>query len=429
MLKVKSININKEGKRIDYSYSCKGNTNKYFEENNPFFAEYDIDIHEVPESILIIPFLANMIQISWYVGFDVYINEIDEEFYNSLNFIKEKFIESHPEIKSKSSTLHFSKLVKNNYQATRTAMLFSGGVDALATYFRHYETIPDLITAHGADIELDDTEQWNTLVNINEKEELLKDNKKLYVKSNFTTFYTYKVNTLLGLKWWAYVQHGLGLNGILAPLSFVRGYKLQYIASTYTDQTDFSWGSSPEIDNHLKWGNTGVVHDAYELKRQDKVDLIISKLNELDKKINIRVCYSILNTSVNCSKCEKCYRTIMGIILMNDNPNLYGFNVSQNVYNQILSLFNGGFESMGVQYFWTEIYDKIKEEKEFYVFENKQLEQVKINELRDLIELNIKSGLKEKSSSDKFKQKIINTFPKLFRSYIKFRTERIKKKK
>lgn len=421
-LKILSIRII-DGKKIEYNYSIDDGIKKYFNLNDPFYVEYDVDISNVPESILVIPFLANIAPIAWFAGFDIIADVVDETFYTSLHTIKNVFLENYPSIKNLTSNLKAKKLERKSYTNNSIALLFSGGVDAYTTYLRHYSKKPDLITIHGADVELKDELQWNRVIEINRSETLLDDNRKLYLKSNLRTFYNHNVDLLLPeLGWWGKIQHGLALNGIIAPLSIVRYYSYVYIASSYTDNVSIKWGSAPEIDNNIAWGSTKVVHDGYEMKRQEKVDYIINTTHKLNKTINLRVCYSTSNTSINCCKCEKCYRTIIGIILANENPNKYGFAVTENVYDKILTMFSKGFSSQGMQYFWWEILQKIETENAFFVFKDEEIELNKMNGIKLLIKKNINNGIIEKTKWSIIKYKVQNMFPELFNFYLKVRT-------
>ena len=227
MLKIDKVKYSDSGKKINYLYRYSKGISKYFNSKESFYCHYDIDVSEISESIAIIPFLANIAPIAWFAGFSIELNEVDKDFIEALEIIKNEFSNDYPNIDFSCSKIQAKKLVKNNYVATESAMLFSGGVDAYATYFRHYKENPDLITVHGADVEIEDVKQWNRVVQLNENEELLKKNIKHYIKSNLRDFYSHKVDLLLpDLGWWGKVQHGLALNGLIAPISVVNNYCL-----------------------------------------------------------------------------------------------------------------------------------------------------------------------------------------------------------
>ncbi len=421
MFKVNKISISRS--TVNYQYTYDNDISKYFNKSESFYVNYyDQDISKINESILVIPLLSNILTIAWFVGFDIYVDEIDMVFYNSLDNLKLEFEKSYPSIREKKVKIFYNKLIENNVEANKSAMLFSGGVDAYATYFRNVHLNLDLITILGADVRIEDKKQWNTVVSLNENERLLNKNSKFYIESNLRTFYTYKVDLLLNdLGWWGKVQHGLALNGILAPLSIINGYSTIYIASSYTDNIEIAWGSTPQIDNAIQWAKTKINHDGYELKRQQKVEQIVSFVSKIQGNLNLRVCYSELNNGINCSKCEKCYRTILGIILSKGNPLDFGFEVNSSVYDSVLNKFASGFGSKGAQYFWWEINEKIKQNKDFHVFQNKFLEQNKLLNVSQLIDSNIKKGPIKTSGLLRIKHKIQNKFPVLLKYYLKIR--------
>jgi hypothetical protein len=75
--------------------------------------------------------------IAWFAGFDVHVNEVDDVFYKSLETIKEEFSRNFSQIDLLKGNLVTKNKIKNQYHLDKTAMLFSGGVDAYTTYFRN----------------------------------------------------------------------------------------------------------------------------------------------------------------------------------------------------------------------------------------------------------------------------------------------------
>ncbi len=382
-LKLRQISYSDNGTKINYDYIADGQVQKFFDKNQLFYSKYLVDVSTVPDSIAIIPFLSNMLPIAWYAGFTIEVEEVDEDFYQAQELLKTEFAKRNTP-QSFGGQLVAKRLVKNNSSGSKTAMLFSGGVDAYATYIRIYEEKPDLITLLGADIEINDQDQWNDFAGFIENEELLKDNHKEYIETNLRDFYTYQVELLLNdIGWWGKVQHGLALIGSIAPLAYIHNYGAVYIASSYTDHIDIDWGSTPEIDEKITWASgLKVIHDGYELKRQDKVDLIAGFASVTDTKFKLRVCYSEKRTEFNCSICEKCFRTILGLILNGKNPNDYGFNVDETIYDKFYEVLDIGGASKGVRYFWWELMEKAKNSDDFYVFSDKETEIKQINDIR-----------------------------------------------
>ncbi len=423
MLKLKNINLEDDGKKVVYNYEASNDIQKYFNLKDLFYAKYDIDVSKVPNSILVIPFLSNMLPIAWFAGFDIEVESLDADFYEAIKLIKIEFEKQFLDY-NLTGDLIAKQLVENKIEGQNTAMLFSGGVDAYATYIRAYDKTPDLVTILGADIEIEDQSQWNDFTNFVENEKLLQKNKKQYIETNVRSFYTYQVELLLkDIGWWGKVQHGLSLIGSLAPISYINSYSGIYIASSYTEQIDIAWGSTPQIDEKISWASIKVFHDGYELKRQDKVDLITKFSTDTDSNFKLRVCYSERRDGFNCSSCEKCYRTILGIILNGKNPNNYGFNVDEHVYAGIFETLNIGGASRGMQYFWWELMEKAKTTKSIFTFNDEALEKIQLDRIRNgeihnLLEDKIKNS---NGFTDKVKFIVRNKFSAIYRLYKKIR--------
>ncbi|MHA7059199.1 hypothetical protein ACWGOQ_0018375 [Aquimarina sp. M1] len=423
-LKLQSIRYSEDGRKINYEYLIGANIQKLFVEKESFYTKYQIDVSTTPASIAVIPFLSNVLPIAWFAGFTIEVDEVDEDFYNAQEKIKKEFVKR-DHSRNLKGTLFAKKRVKNSLAGSKSAMLFSGGVDAYATYIRIYDQKPDLVTLHGADIAINDRDQWNDFTEFIENENLLQDNNKEYIETNLRDFYTYQVELLLkDIGWWGKVQHGLALVGSIAPLSYVNKYSSVYIASSYTDHIDIDWGSTPAIDEKITWGSEfKVFHDGYELKRQDKVDLISKFASEKNKRFRLRVCYSEKRTEFNCSYCEKCFRTILGLMLNNQNPNEYGFKVDSTVYDKIYQILHIGSGSKGVKYFWWELMEKAKNVDTFYVFDDFEIETKQMNDFRNgkvdrLLEEKINNANK---GSNRLKFIIRNRFPWLQKLYRKLK--------
>lgn len=434
---VNSIEMTGAGTRISYEYEVSDDIKKYFK--TPFFIEYDCSVAEVPESILIIPLLANILPISWLAGFDITINTLDRQFYQAALDIKAVFIKEFPEILNHSSSLMVNQLVDNTAayhrdKVKKDALLFSGGVDAYASYFNHQQDDMDLILIQGADIPLNDSKQWATAKKNINNEVILQQNHKHYIAMNCRDFYTYRVKELVyGGGWWGKVQHGLTLTCAVAPLAYKKGYHSLYIAATDTIGFQVFWGSMPDIDNNVRWAGTQVVHDGYHMHRLDKVESIIQNAERLEKNVNLRVCYSELNNGLNCNKCEKCYRTIFALTLFGRNPNHFGFAVDGSVYTHIEALWAKGFANEGVRYDWAPMLSLLSADNlyqfaghnhntERHSAEQHNTERHSAERLKDSLKVALDAPITETDSKvDKGKRAIIATFPKTFKSYLKIR--------
>ena len=114
--------------------------------------------------------------------------------------------------------------------------------------------------------------------------------------------------------------------------AFVLAYEFNvskiYIASSFTlGQFDIGC-SDPRTDMALKCAGMSVVHDGYEISRQQKVEYLVSVQKSLGKEIPLRVCS--FNTT-NCCMCEKCLRTMLEIMAENGKIENFGFHLNEPV--------------------------------------------------------------------------------------------------
>ena len=190
MFKSKYIKIEEpvvSGKRlllsnIDFSRHFE----KYFWQKN-LFVEYDVNIENIDASILNIPVLSNVITVAWALGGDVYVKELDKSYFKSLENTRLVFKSWYPKL-SFSTKIHVKKLVSNRFSNMRYGLLFSGGVDSLASYIRHKGKKPNLIMIWGLDIPLDQEDFWKKIKNKYEdfaKQEGVEIN---FVKTNLHKF-------------------------------------------------------------------------------------------------------------------------------------------------------------------------------------------------------------------------------------------------
>ncbi len=333
--------INKEKNKINYIYQASGKWADLLSKTKNLFLEFDTNIENVPDSIAIIPMLCNILPISWVFNIDIVINELDEVFYNNINEIKKGYIDMYPEIKF-GGNLYVEKVVSNNYVSKGSAVLFSGGVDAFNTLISHIDEKPALITVWGSDISLSDKTGWELVDTHHKKTASDFDIKYHAIKTNFRSFINCSalsnyVSKKVKGEWWHEFQHGIGLIGLTAPLAYTEKYKIVYIASSFTiaDKGNYTCASDPTIDNHLKHSSCKTIHDGYEFNRQDKIHNICNYVDKTNKPIKLRVCWESTGGK-NCCECEKCCRTMLGILTEKNDPNKFGFNFNSNVRKKMM---------------------------------------------------------------------------------------------
>lgn len=343
-IKIISLNIVNDNQLV-FKLSYSDNINDYILDNT-LYIKYDEDLTEIPRSILYIPAVASVILLSWHLGADVYVPELDKDYLKSLGRLKKTFKSFYPQIPLSSINVSSIKSYDNN-NFNNYGMLFSGGLDSMATYVRHRDLRPNLIHC------ITREKHFNT-----SKDHLLKfatkENCSInIVKSNINSIlHEALLSAEFGVDWWGNISHSVVYTGLTAPLSIIKSIKLILIASSHTRDFIHPWGSHPLIDDNISWGNTKVKHDGYELSRQDKIKYIFNSdanMANIMKSLSIipdhcsspsRQAKGICGKCEGCkrSSCEKCLRTITGLVLENIDCNKCGFNADQDTFDFIKHL-------------------------------------------------------------------------------------------
>lgn len=351
------------GSRIAYRYMVSGEWKKYFHLQEEFFIEYSEPVDGVPESISVIPLLVNILPIAWVHDAEIIVREVDKDFYEHIENIKQGYIDMFPRIEF-NGRLSAEQIVNNSYTPTEaTATFFSGGVDAFSTLITHIEEKPTLITLNGSDIQLGNTEGWEKVYNHAVASAKEFDCKNLFITSSFRKFLnegllTKSIQSRSGENWWHGFQHGIGLIGHAAPYAYLHKLKAVYIASSFTIQEKgiVTCASDPSIDNYVHVASCPTIHDGYEFSRQAKIHRICEYKKATGKKFSLRVCWESSGGG-NCCVCEKCYRTIMGIAVETEDPHEYGFLFDDSLYQKIEFdiKHNVFFDTIFLRKYWIEL--------------------------------------------------------------------------
>lgn len=366
IIKVRNIEI--KNNRIEYYLQLEGSVKKYFNQSINMFVEYNSSIEGVPEGIAVIPLLTNILPVAWFTDSEIQVETIDKTFYESIDQIKQGYVDMHVNANLKGG-FRANNIVDYKYEPhNRCATFFSGGVDSMSTLITRINEKPDLITVWGADISLNNKDAWskveNEVVRFGEKNSL----SNIIIKSSFKQFLN---ETLLdksfgkdmGDLWWHGAQHGIGLIGLVVPYAFINKMRIVYVPSTHTDKDGHvSCASYPTIDNKVRFGRCEVLHEGFENSRQDKIKNISRYIKEKDSNLFLRVCWKSTDGK-NCSICEKCSRTIMGLIAEGINPNKHGFKIEKKQIKQIERKWKYEWIISHNIPLWIDIQDRFKENK------------------------------------------------------------------
>lgn len=340
---LRKIQINNS--TVEYFFDVSQGLKKYFRTNR-MFIEYtnDIKLESIPKSILVIPFVASVLPLMWLTDSIMWIEEIDKTFYRSLNRVKRSYQEMYDYYPLKGSLIP-AKIIENSFIPQKESLvLFSGGLDAQTTYLRNIKTNPLLFNIQGWYKE--NTDEINSVAD--------KDIKDIYAfsqrekvnfrfaKSNFATLIenqTFHKNIEKKLKdnWWHGFQHSMAFISIATVAAYYYKIRTIYIASSFAIGDTGRCASYPTTDSEFEFAGAGeVCHDGFELTRQDKVHLIVEHQKNINNPYPLKVC--TFNDD-NCLICEKCVRTMLGIIAENGDINNFGFNVTKPLLQHFKTLF------------------------------------------------------------------------------------------
>ena len=368
---------------IYYKLDISENLDEFFSQKTSFIEYMDMNnsLNEVPKGILIIPFLCNILPVSWMFDSIIIVEELDKTFYNSINKIKENYAKLYPDASFKGKLI-----VKNlvDYEISdegkdKYLSFFSLGVDSMSTVINHIEKKPVLAFIWGSDIPLKEEIGWNQL-----KKKITEFSKefgfeKIFIKSDFrellsTGKLSKKFENQLHDNWWHGIQHGMSIISHSIPYSYLYQINNIFIASSYSlseckeeGVEEIPCGSSPSVDNEFKFSKNGnVYHDGIENSRQEKIKIITDFFNEYEKKDFLHVCWQTINGK-NCNICEKCSRTIIGIISEKADPNLFGFQVNNDTFNNIKENINEFAMNKTTNILWRDIQNVFLKDYEYWI--------------------------------------------------------------
>lgn len=322
-------------KRITVQFDVSGSDEwkGYFAKPYEMYAEYNFSVEDIPYSVAIIPFVSDFLPMLWLCDASLTVDELDKAYYESIPEFRNGFKNMHPKFDCKG-TLNVNKIVENHsvVPAERSAAFFSGGVDATNTLISHIDEKPVMITLWGADMPVDNSEGWQTIYNHVTKASSVFGLELQTVKTSCKSVLNIAaLNAMIerkefGANWYEHFYYGIAFFGQVAPLAYKIGLKTIYLASTNSpdDIGKYTCGSDPTIDDFIRFVDCSAVHDSFAVNRQKKVRNICNYRKKSGIASPLRVCWKSKD-AVNCCVCEKCCRTMLGIMVEDENPADYGF--------------------------------------------------------------------------------------------------------
>ena len=320
--------ISVSGGLVKYDFEVTGVLCHYFS-TNVMYIQYDESVEGIPDSILAVPFVASILPLMWVTNTVMWVKELDRGFYDSLHKVRDAYQRLYSHYPLKGNIIP-ANLVDNKLKVNRDALLlFSGGLDANSTYVRHHDKKPLLFNIQGwyKDLSIEDKAADADIRDVGvfaAKENL----DFTYAKSNFAVVvkenvWQKEIRPKFGDSWWHGFQHSMAFISIAIPIAYKHGIQNIYIASSVPMGEFCMCASHVTTDSEFRYADVGrCVHDGSELVRQDKVRVVVDYQRKSGKPYPMRVCSF---NDRNCCECEKCFRTVLGLVAEAADLKDFGF--------------------------------------------------------------------------------------------------------
>ena len=181
-----------------------------------------------------------------------------------------------------------------------TACFFSAGLDSFYSVLRNLERLDSLIFIHGFDVLLEDAEMRERVAELARRTAAEYGLELVEVETDIK-------NVSRRYCRWGDQYHGAMLASV--GLLLADRFERVLIPGSAPGTLLHPWGSHPDLDP--LWGSDAVefVHDG-AVTRAEKLELIKDSPVALD---NLRVCFQRGTGELNCGRCEKCLRTMVGL--------------------------------------------------------------------------------------------------------------------
>jgi hypothetical protein len=199
--------------------------------------------------------------------------------------------------------------------STSSISSFSGGVDSLFTFFRHKDRvlgdgtalIDDLLCVGGFNTPMDDFDRMRSDL----EPFAARFGRRLVPILTNIRYGGHAIETPYSIgRWEERLAHGAFLAGIVHLLG---RHKEFIIPATAVYDGLYPWGSHPMCDPLLSSSNLRVVHDGASFNRIERTEFIMVQDGALPV---LHVCARNDHRQGNCSRCQKCLRTMSTLDLL-----------------------------------------------------------------------------------------------------------------
>lgn len=360
------------GTKIVYDYNAPLSIQKYIKSSDPLFVEVPGDIGDVPEEVLVIPFVGVMLTVSMLLDIGIEVSSLDRTFYDSISKLQAIYQSMYPK-----AGLHLSVQVKStrlcHYQSNgKKALFFTGGVDATSALIELSGENVELLNIWGGDLRLTDSASHVELEHYLSSIQAVTGLEYHFIKTNAREMFEENALGDVCLKllgrsknhgWWASIAHILSMTTTVAPWAYKHKIGQHYIGSSYNPKETLTFDSNnKEFINSIRYSSAIFSIVDEQVGRNEKIGKIVQYKEKSEVPIQLKVCWQ-RQAGVNCSNCEKCYRTIMSIIANHGDPNVFGFKVDSLVIQKIKKFLSTNLVSTA---FWKPIQDMFLSDREYW---------------------------------------------------------------
>jgi len=335
-----------KGNRLRCDYTLTKNLERYIRRGR-LEMSYDLSVEDIDDSIAYIPFVASVLPLAYLSGGDISVPTLDAEYLKSVLLIQDQLKAWRPRVPFRTRIAAAETKANSFAAGGKGGLLFSGGLDSTASYLLHKNFVSTLIMVGGTeDLPLTDPKYWQRVRSLTSSFVTKNGASLRFVESNWLKIL--KVSEvvrdfsapLVGPDPRDEIGNWEGLFrmvmlGLCSPVAASEHVQTLFMASTFPIETTRALGRHGAIEDSLRWGDLTITRDTKDLTRQQKIGRVISPyLSGNQECIPLRVCHPIRfdenrelrkKGMLNCSSCEKCHRTILGLVLDGVDPLRCGF--------------------------------------------------------------------------------------------------------
>lgn len=359
------------GTKVCYDYNISDAMKQYICGNHSLFVEYPGNLSNVPDAVLAIPFVGVMLTVTMLLDIGIKVPVLDQQFHDSIRNMEQVFQNMYPKAKLQAAVIPGRTEVCTFTPSGKSSLFFTGGVDATSALAELAEEKPVLINIWGGDLRLtDDASHVELEAYLNRLTNHI-GTDYCFIKTNAREMFEetklgHLCEKLLGHRfnhgWWASVAHILSMTATIAPFVWQQQIGMHFIGSSYDGKTKTFDSNNEDLIAAIRYAACDFRMVDSSLGRNEKVGKIIRYRNITDAPLQLKVCWQ-RTAGVNCSACEKCYRTIMNILANRGDPNNYGFSVDADTLKQIQAYLHTNPVSSA---FWFPIQHAFLAERDFW---------------------------------------------------------------